>query len=499
MYRYYYPVVTAEEAAAMIEDGQTVAFSGFTAAGAPKAVPLALAKRGKELHDKGEQFQIRALSGASTGALDDNLAESNVISWRAPYQSSRILRSQINKQQVRFTDLHLSHLPQMISFGLFGKIDVAVIEAVEITADGRVYLSTAIGASPTFLMYADKVIIEINRYHSVRLNEMADIHVLPPPPHRSPIPIYSPLGKIGLPYVAIDPKKVIGVVENDQPDGIAPLVEPAEVHHKIAEQVVNFLLKELHEGRIPKDFLPLQAGVGNVANAVMAVLGESSEIPPFYMYTEVLQDSLIDLMEDGKILGASTCSLTISDQTLKRVYEDMDYFAPRIVLRPQELSNNPGVIRRLGVISLNTALEADLTGHANSTHILGKDIVNGIGGSGDFTRNAYLSIFVCPSVAKGGRISTIVPMVTHGDNNEHSVQVLVTEQGLADLRGLDPMERTRRIINNCAHPAYRDYLWKYWKESPVGHIRQDLSRCFELHQNLVESGQMLPDLDLSQF
>ena len=341
-------------------------------------------------------------------------------------------------------------------------------------------------------MYADKV-IEINRYHSVRLNEIADIHVPPPMQPHSHIPWAD------WPSLCSDrPKKVIGVVEMTSRMGL-PRWWAEAVHHKIAEQVVNFLLKELHEGRIPKDFLPLQAGVGNVANAVMAVLGESSEIPPFYMYTEVLQDSLIDLMEDGKILGASTCSLTISDQTLKRVYEDMDYFAPRIVLRPQELSNNPGVIRRLGVISLNTALEADLTGHANSTHILGKDIVNGIGGSGDFTRNAYLSIFVCPSVAKGGRISTIVPMVTHGDNNEHSVQVLVTEQGLADLRGLDPMERTRRIINNCAHPAYRDYLWKYWKESPVGHIRQDLSRCFELHQNLVESGQMLPDLIFPSF
>ncbi len=499
MYKYYYPVVTAEEAAAMIENGQTIAFSGFTAAGAAKAVPLALAKRGKELHDKGEPFQIRALSGASTGALDDNLAGSNVISWRAPYQSSKVLRSQINKQQVRFTDLHLSHLPQMILFGLFGKIDVAVVEAVEVTSDGRVYLSTSIGASPTFLMCAENIIIELNRYHSVRLNEMADIHVLPPPPHRSPIPIHTPLGKIGLPYVAVDPKKIVGIVENDQPDGIVPLAAPAEVHHKIAEQVVNFLLQELQAGRIPKDFLPLQAGVGNIANAVMAVMGEFNEIPPFYMYTEVLQDSLIDLMQCGKLLGVSSTSLTISDENLQRVYENMDFFTPRIVLRPQELSNNPEIIRRLGVISLNTALEVDLTGHANSTHVFGKDIVNGIGGSGDFTRNAYLSIFMCPSIARGGRISTIVPMATHGDNNEHSVQVLVTEQGLADLRGLDPMERTRRIINKCAHPAYREYLWKYWEEAPVGHIRQDLSRCFELHKNLIETGQMLPDLDLSQF
>ncbi|HHX87810.1 MAG TPA: succinate CoA transferase [Firmicutes bacterium] len=499
MYKYYYPLITAEEAASMIENGQTVAFSGFTAAGAAKAVPLALAKRGRELQAKGKPFQVRVLSGASTGALDENLAGSNIISWRAPYQSSRTLRSQINKQQVKFTDLHLSHLPQMVLFGFFGKIDVAVVEAVEVTSDGRVYLSTSIGASPTFLRCAEKVIIELNHYHSVRLNEMADIHILPPPPNRSPIPIYTPLDKIGLPYMAIDPKKIVGVVENNQPDGNTSLDAPTEVHRKIAEQVVNFLLEELKAGRIPKDFLPLQAGVGNIANAVMAVLGEAPEIPPFYMYTEVLQDSLIDLMQSGKLLGVSSTSLTISDEILKRVYENMDFFAPRIVLRPQELSNNPGVIRRLGVISLNTALEVDLTGHANSTHICGKDIVNGIGGSGDFTRNAYLSIFMCPSVAKGGRISTVVPMATHGDNNEHSVQVLVTEQGLADLRGLDPMERAHRIINNCAHPAYKDYLLRYWEQAPVGHIRQDLSKCFELHRNLMEYGQMLPDLDLSQF
>ncbi len=499
MYKNYYPVITAEEAAATIEDGQTIAFSGFTAAGAAKAVPLALARRGKEFSEKGKPFQVRVLSGASAGALDDNLAGSNVISWRAPYQSSKILRSQINQQQVRFIDLHLSHLPQMIQFGFMGKIDTAVVEAVEVTSDGRIYLSTSIGATPTFLTCAEKIIIEFNRYHSIRLNEMADIHILPTPPHRRPIPIYTPLGKVGLPYVTVDPKKIIGIVETDQPDGIDPLVEPAEVHRKIAEQVVNFLRQELKAGRIPKDFLPLQAGVGNIANAVMAVLGESPEIPPFYMYTEVLQDSLIDLMESGKLRGASATSLTISDQLLRKVYDNMDFFIPRIVLRPQELSNNPGVIRRLGVISLNTALEMDLTGHTNSTHVCGKDIVNGIGGSGDFTRNAYMSIFMCPSVTKGGRISTVVPMVTHADNTEHSVQVLVTEQGLADLRGVDSVERTKRIINNCAHPAYREYLWKYWQEAPVGHIRQDLSTCFNLHKNLMETGQMLPDLDLSQF
>jgi propionyl-CoA:succinyl-CoA transferase len=246
-------------------------------------------------------------------------------------------------------------------------------------------------------------------------------------------------------------------------------------------------------GRIPADFLPLQAGVGNIANAVMAGLGES-DVPDFYMYTEVLQDAMIDLMAQGRLLGASSCALTLSDRQMQRVYGEMEFFAPRIVLRSQELSNHPGVIRRLGVISINTALEADIYGNVNSTHVAGTQLMNGIGGSGDFVRNAYLSIMVCPSTAKAGRISTIVPMVTHVDHNEHSLQILVTEHGLADLRGKGPIERARTIIETCADPLYRDYLQHYLESAPLGHIRHDLGRCFELHRNLLEHGTMLPEI-----
>jgi len=151
------------------------------------------------------------------------------------------------------------------------------------------------------------------------------------------------------------------------------------------------------------------------------------------------------------------------------------------------------------VITTNTALEVDIYGHVNSTHVGGRMMMNGLGGSGDFTRNAYLSFFMCPSVAKGGRISTIVPFCSHIDHNEHSVQIIVTDQGIADLRGKGPMERAKTLIDNCAHPAYRDHLHRYLEDAPVGHIRQDLRRCFEMHTNLEEHGAMLPDLDLSQF
>ena len=494
-----FPRVSPEEAVAHISDGATVAFSGFGNVGAAKVIPRALAARARKQQMKGEPFKIRVLSGAACGVdIDEVLAQARTISWRAPYQRAATLRKQINRQEVEYVDMHLSHVPQSVSTGFFGKVDIAVIEATEITPDGRVYLTTSIGASPTYLKYADRVLIEINRYHSPRLREMADISMLPPPPHRSPFPILDPMTKFGWSYAVVDPKKVIGIVESDEPDYLDPPRPPDATSQRIAEHVVRFLFDEMHAGRIPEGFLPIQVGIGAVADGVLAALGKNPYIPPFKLYNLVVHDPVIDLMEQGKAVAASASSLSLSSDVLKRVYSRMDFFAPRIVLRPQEIANHPTIIRRLGVIAMNAALEVDIYANANSSHVFGTDVVNGVGGSGEFTRNAYLPIIMCPSTARGGRISCIVPMTPHVDNNEHSVQIVVTDQGLADLRGLGPMRRAKTIINNCAHPAYRDYLHRYLERSRVGHIRHNLRECFELHRNFLEHGTMLPGLDLAE-
>jgi acetyl-CoA hydrolase len=495
-----FPIITADEAAALIPNGALVGFSGFTPAGAAKAVPRAIAARAKSLHTAGEPYQIRILTGASTGAsLDQELAEAEAVSWRAPYQSSRGLRDLANRGGTDFVDMHLSHVSQAVLQGVYGKMDCAVIEATEVTQDGRVFLTTSIGNSPTYLQYADKVIIELNRYHSPRLREMTDIVIVPPPPHRNSLAIMGPMTKIGSNYANVDPRKIIGIVETNEPDETPAFGEAGEVSQRIADNVVDFLLNEMASGRMPKSFLPLQSGVGDVANAVMQSLGRHPDIPPFTMFTEVFQDACVDLMESGRMVGASSTALTLTPAQLQRIYANMDFYAPRIVLRPMELSNNPGITRRLGVIAMNTALELDIYGHVNSTHVGGTQIMNGIGGSGDFERNGFLSFFMCGSVAKGGKISTIVPMCTHVDHNEHSVQIIVTEHGLADLRGLSPVKRARKIIETCAHPAYREYLMHYLENSPQGHIRHDLSKCFDMHLNLQKTGQMLPGIDLKQF
>ncbi len=493
-----YPVISAEEAASNIPSGTTVAFSGFSSAGSAKEVPRAIAKRARSFHERGEAYRIRVLTGGSTGkSIDDELAGAEAISWRAPYQSSSILRGQINRGEVEYIDMHLSHVPQMVANGVFGKLDFAVIEATEITPDGRVFLTTSIGATPTFLKYAERIIIEINHYHSMRLREIADIAIIPPPSQQSAIQIHDPLARIGYAYASVDPRKVIGIVENHEPDLVAPFEPLSTVSQKIAEHITRFLLEETKGGRLPKGLLPFEAGVGDISNGVVSALGRNEEIPPFKMYTEVLLDSLVPLLEKGRVLGASATALNVSPETLKGIYENMDFFIPRMVLRSQEFSNNPGIIRRLGVIAMNTALEVDLYGNTNSTHICGTDLMNGIGGSMDFSRNGYLSFIMVPSISKGGKITNVVPMCSHVDNTEHSVAIIVTDQGLADMRGLGPAQRAKNIIEKCAHPLYRPYLHRYLEKSRMGHLRHNIKQCFELHSNFLQHGAMLPDLDLS--
>ena len=215
---------------------------------------------------------------------------------------------------------------------------------------------------------------------------------------------------------------------------------------------------------MPKELLPLQSGVGNVANAVMEQL-QDAPYDNLEAYTEVLQDGMFNLIRSGKMSFASATALSLSPEAAEEFNRDVAKYSHKIILRPQEISNHPEVIRRLGLIAMNGMIEADIYGNVNSTHIRGVSIMNGIGGSGDFARNAWLSIFMTPSSAKNGAISCIVPMVTHVDHTEHDVQVLVTEQGLADLRGLSPKKRVRVIIDNCAHPNFKEALNEYFERA----------------------------------
>jgi acetyl-CoA hydrolase len=486
-----FPILTADEAADLIEHGSTVAFSGFTPAGSAKAVPLALARKAVHERNAGRHFQVGVLTGASTGpSLDGALAEAEAIRFRTPYQANATLRRQINAGEVRFVDMHLSLLPQVVRYGFLGPIPWAVVEACDLTPGGGVVLTSSVGASNTFLRLADKVLIELNARHPVGLLGMHDLFEPRDPPARQEIPIYHVSDRVGSPLCIVDPKKVVGLVLTDCEDENEGFDDPTPVTQQIGQNVADFLAGEMKAGRIPPHFLPLQSGVGNIANSVLAALAKNKEIPDFEMYTEVVQDAVMPLLESGRCTFASTCALTLSPPVMRRFAADLDFFKQRVVLRPQEVSNHPEIVRRLGVISLNTAIEVDLGGNVNSTHVMGKTMMNGIGGSGDFTRNAYLSIFCCPSTAKEGKVSTIAPLAAHMDHSEHDVQVVVTEHGVADLRGKDPHERAELMITRCAHPEYRGQLRDYLHLIKGGHEPLSLSLGLAMHRQYLRHGDM---------
>lgn len=475
----------------MITHLQTVGFSGFTPAGAAKAIPRALAAYAEEEHQIGNPFQIGVVTGASTGnSLDGALAKADAVLWRTPYQSNPDLREAINRGRTRFFDMHLSIVPQYVRYGYLGNIDWAVIEAADVNSNGEIVLTTSVGASPTFLHCADNILIELNQRHPNTLLGFHDIYEPDDPPSRREIPIYCVSDRIGSEVVKVNPAKIRGIVQNREDDEARSFKESSELTRKIGENVAELLASEIRRRRLPRGFLPVQSGVGNIANAVLHAMGEHPDIPSFEMYSEVLQDSVIDLMVEGKVKFASATSLSLSPEKMNIFYNDLEFFRKRIVLRPQEITNSPEIARRLGVISINTAMEVDIFGNINSTHVLGRNLMNGIGGSGDFTRSAYLSIFVCPSTVKEGRISTIVPHCSHIDHSEHSVQAIVTEQGSALLRCKDPKDRARALIENCAHPDYRDDLNDYFDSATLGYTPQTFALAFAMHQKFMETGDM---------
>jgi succinate CoA transferase len=486
-----FPILAAEDAAAMIEHGQTVGFSAFTPAGSAKTIPRAIAERAKSEHDAGRAYQIRVLTGASTGeSLDGALASANAISFRAPWQNNKKLRALINARQVPYLDMHLSGVQQAVRYGFLGPVHWAVLEACDVTAGGGIVLTASVGASNTFANRAEKVLIELNRRHPPTMLGLHDLFEPQDPPNRREIPVYSVSDRIGSPILVVPPEKIAGIVETNLTDEFSPLVSDDSKSATIGHHVAEFLMADMHAGCIPQRLLPLQSGIGAIANAVFKALGEAPQIPPFEMYSEVLQDAAIELIQAGRCRFASGTSLTVAPEILDQITGETAFFRRHLILRPQEISNNPEIIRRLGIISINTALEVDLFGNVNSTHLMGTQLMNGIGGSGDFTRNAYISIFTCPSAQKNGKISTIVPLVTHSDHSEHSVQVIVTEWGVADLRGKDETERAQLIINNCAHPDYRDELQSYIKIVEAGRSAESLSNAFALHRRFLETGDM---------
>lgn len=490
-----YKRITAEEAAALINDGDYIGLGGFTPNGNPKAVFRCLSKRAIREHAEGKSFQVGILTGASScQSIEGDMANAHAIKFRAPFSTNKDFRTHTNLEEIDYEDMHLGHMAERLRHGFYGEVQWAILEVSDLDEGAdecRAYLTSAGGIATTIARLAKHVILEHNTFHNPNSRYLHDTYE--PGDNgwgRKPMPVMAPYDRVGNNYVSIDPKKIVGVVESCIPEEARAFKAVDEFTSRIGYNVAEFLANDLKAGRIPPQFLPIQSGVGATGNAVLAALGSHPGIPNFNVYSEVVQDSAIDWMMKGKILDASATAMTVTNECLQKVYANMDYFSKHLTIRQSEVANAPEVIRRLGVIALNTPLECDIYGNENSSHVCGSKLMNGIGGSCDYERNGYISIFTTPSIAHDGKISCIVPMCSHVDSTEHDVDVIVTEQGVADLRGKGPLRRAHEIIENCAHPDYKPLLREFLKVADRGHEPESMTASLAFHDTLLKKGDM---------
>nr|WP_245781395.1 acetyl-CoA hydrolase/transferase C-terminal domain-containing protein [Halopelagius inordinatus] len=466
----------AETAAEAVADDATLLVSGFGSVGYPKAVPEALAESGRDL-------SLTVVSGGSVGEeIDVALIESDSMARRYPFQARPAIREAINDGRVAFGDRHISSLGDEVQYG--GLVDtdsaVAVVEAVAVGEDWLVP-STSIGTTPAYVESADRLVVEVNAAQPRSLEAFHDVYRLGTPPNREPIPITDPGERIGSSRVEFDPEKLVAVVETERRDAPYEFRDPTDDDLAIAANLRSFLEAEVERSPLFEESVRLQFGVGSLGNALMGALGDADFGGRDLVYFgEVIQDGLLDLLDEGRLRSASATSLALSTAGQDRLFEDADRYAEDIVLRPGDLSNSPTLIDRFGVVAVNSAVEVDVYGHVNSTNVGGSRIISGVGGSGDFTRNAPLSVVALPSTAAGGDISRIVPMAPHVDHTEHDLDVVVTEQGVADLRGTSPRERASLLVENCAHPDFREDLQAYLDRAAErgGNVPHDLETAF---------------------
>lgn len=481
-------VMEPGEAARVVESGMRVGTSGSTSLGYPKAFFSALAERAKA---EGP-LKVELWTAAPLGdEVDGALAEAGVMTKRLCMQSNPKMAKRINEGSILYQDLGPSTFAQKVRYGQFGEVDLAVIEAIGVTKEGYIIPSMSVADGPTMVVKAKRVIVEINDTVPMSLFGMHDIYVPEDPPNRRPIPITAPEDRIGAPYIVVDPEKIVAIVgcsvKSKAPG--RPKIDP--ISEKIAENVIQFLRDEVSSKRLPQNLLPFQSGLGSLGGAILIGLSKS-EFENLKVHSALLDDGILDLIDQGKLTVASGAGLFLSEEGQERFFASIDSYRDRMILRPVDVTNSPEVIQRLGVIALNSAIEIDIYGHVNSSHIQARNILSGVGGSVEFSRNGFISIFMTPSTAKGGDISAIVPMVSHVDHTEHEVDVIVTEYGAADIRGLDPRDRARTIIRNCAHPDYRPVLEEYLETASRagGHEPHILAEAFSFHERLARAGSM---------
>ncbi len=477
--------MSGEDAAQLIKDSMNVAMSGYSAAGYPKAVVRALENRKKT----GDLSTINLVTGANVPFIDEHLASVNLINKRAPMIAHKNLRNLVNKGDVKYIEQQMNKMPRLLQSNSFGKIDVLIVEAAGFSEDGDLIPSNSIGMLNHLIEASDKIIIEINKGLHPSIKSLHDIYIPKKFPNTEPIPLIKSNDRIASNKIAFDHNKIIGIVENYEKEISTQLYEANPISTKIAQNLFNFL--EIEYKSLKSNLPPIQTGFGAISDSITNGFNLTN-FKDINFFCGGIGEAAIKLLEKGKAKSLSTGGLGLNEN-VESILSSFPDLKNSLVIRNGDITNSSEIINRLSLIALNTGIEIDIYGNVNSSHVTGNRVINGIGGGANFAQNSGLSIILIPSISKKGAISNIVPMVSHQDICEHDVDVIITENGVADVRGLDDIERAKKIIKLCSSPEYKDSLISYFLKSLKevgGHHPQMPFEAFSWYKRLKDNGSM---------
>ncbi|KAK4705081.1 hypothetical protein P7C70_g1127, partial [Phenoliferia sp. Uapishka_3] len=380
-----------------------------TASESSRVQPAALADHVENNNlqaDPATKLQFNLFVGASTGPeVEDRWAKLDMIRFRAPHQVGKEVAKGINSGRIDFAgeivylltkdlapladlsfvktstclcSLRILHTDVCLFFSyVFSAalttarskdyalnkkhgepkkhLDWAIVEATAITEDGKIVPGASVGATPEILQSAEKIIIEVNtkipsfegEALSLFKQKLSLIEL-----------ITSPSQRIGETAIQIDLDRVVAVIEADRPDNTGGNAPETEDSKAIARHLIEFLQSEVTDGRLPKNLLPLQSGIGNVANSIIGGLADG----PFedvQVWTEVLQDTFIRFLDSGKLSFATATSIRFSPEGFDHFYKNWASYKDRLLLRSQQVANSPEIIRRLGVIAMMDGIDLE--------------------------------------------------------------------------------------------------------------------------------------------
>jgi len=342
------------------------------------------------------------------------------------YMDSEVERG-VQNGRVDYTPIHTSELPHMFETGRI-HLDVAIIQVSPPDMHGFCSLGTSVDISKAAAVAADVVIAEVNRQMPRTLGDCF-IHV----------------------------SQIDHLIEVDYP--VEREMDPEGIEPAVIEAVAK------NAATLISDGATLQIGIGQIPNAVLGQLKDRKHLG---IHTEMFSDGVVDLVEAGVITGERKTihKKKIITSFVIGSYKLIDFVNnnPMVEFHPSNYTNDPLLIaRNYNMIAINTASSVDLTGQV-ITDFTGMDYVANPGGQEDFIRGAIYgkgrSIIALPSSSNDGETSRIVPHVPHGagvSSSREDVHYIVTEYGIAHLRGKTIANRALELIN-IAHPAHRTKL-----------------------------------------